>query len=63
MAKIKRIKFLQNYAPYKAGEVAGFVNEKDADFYLKLKKDKKEVAKEVKGAPKDKAVKGATVSK
>lgn len=63
MIILKRLKFLQNYAPYSEGDIAGFRNDKDADIYLKAKRDKKPVAKEVKGAPKDKAVKGAKVSK
>jgi hypothetical protein len=58
-----RLKFTQNFAPYKKGDVAGFVNEVDADKFLSAKRNKKPVAKEVKGAPEDKAVKSAEVTK
>ena len=58
-----RLKFTQNFAPYKKGDVAGFRNKADADVYLKAKREKKSVAKRVRGAAVDKAVKSAPVDK
>ena len=63
MIILKRLKFTQNCAPYKKGDVAGFINEADADKFLSVKRNKKPVAKEIKGAPEDKAVKSADVTK
>ena len=60
MSILIRLKFTQNFAPYKEGDVAGFKNEADADIYLKATIDKKPVAKKTGRA---KAVKSAPVDK
>lgn len=63
MSILIRLKFTQNYAPYAKGDVAGFRNKADADIYLKAKRNKKAVAKRMRGATVDKAVKSAPVDK
>lgn len=55
--KLKKMKFIENYSPYKAGDIAGF-SEEFARFYLN-----KKVAVEVENEVKVKAIESPPVDK
>jgi hypothetical protein len=55
-----KLKFLQNFSPYKKGDVASFRNDADAERFLSAKINKKAVAEK---AGRSKSMKSAPVDK